>query len=325
MGASPDSDLTRTIERFCPPLLGGLADAILDNVFRRLCQCQSKSILDQLRAGVRYLDLRPSRRIREVLHLPRGVLRRNVRGDGGGAHLPRQPSERNRHPRFQPPVRDGWSSRRFPRDGVRNFGGCGSVAEDHERRIECVGILEQEEASDGHIPREQRRVQGRTVRGQGVSQRVHPLALAGSERHPAAPIEVGRVRRIVIRRRRRQESAVRAAGDANAGCRVDQERIDARRWIVDKGVCETRESRGRRLVHGGVDDDDDGGGGRGGDARRGCGGGGGGGGKKNGDDAATGKKNKEEEKRRLLNIVIVDFIEGVSIIPAIIDYNRRLR
>ena len=38
MGASPDSDLTKTIEKFCPGLLGGLADSILGTVFRRLCQ-----------------------------------------------------------------------------------------------------------------------------------------------------------------------------------------------------------------------------------------------------------------------------------------------
>jgi hypothetical protein len=38
-----------------------LGDAILGNVFARLCQCQSKSILDQLRSGVRYLDLRIAR------------------------------------------------------------------------------------------------------------------------------------------------------------------------------------------------------------------------------------------------------------------------
>ena len=61
MGASPDSDLTTTIEKFCPEMLGGLANSILGTVFRRLCQCQSKSVLEQLRAGVRYFDLRIAR------------------------------------------------------------------------------------------------------------------------------------------------------------------------------------------------------------------------------------------------------------------------
>jgi hypothetical protein len=58
MGASPDSDLTKTIDRFCPGMLG---DAILGNVFARLCQCQSKNVHDQLMSGVRYLDLRVAR------------------------------------------------------------------------------------------------------------------------------------------------------------------------------------------------------------------------------------------------------------------------
>jgi len=59
-GASPDSDLTSTIQdkldhgRF----LGKLNDMILRNVFKRLCQCQDKTTKEQLEAGIRYLDLR---------------------------------------------------------------------------------------------------------------------------------------------------------------------------------------------------------------------------------------------------------------------------
>lgn len=63
MGASPDSDLTMTIQDKLDKgrLLGALTDVILKNVFERLCQCQDISIKEQLEAGVRYLDLRVAR------------------------------------------------------------------------------------------------------------------------------------------------------------------------------------------------------------------------------------------------------------------------
>jgi hypothetical protein len=39
-------------------LLGAMTDMILGNIFKRLCQCQDKSIKEQLELGIRYLDLR---------------------------------------------------------------------------------------------------------------------------------------------------------------------------------------------------------------------------------------------------------------------------
>lgn len=55
-GASPDSDLTTTIQDKLPGRF--LSNVILDQVFGRLCQCQEKSIKEQLEGGIRYLDLR---------------------------------------------------------------------------------------------------------------------------------------------------------------------------------------------------------------------------------------------------------------------------
>lgn len=61
-GASPDSDLTTTIQDKLPGrLLGAVSNVILDQVFGRLCQCQTKSIQEQLEMGIRYLDLRVAR------------------------------------------------------------------------------------------------------------------------------------------------------------------------------------------------------------------------------------------------------------------------
>ncbi|KAG7372553.1 phosphatidylinositol-specific phospholipase C, X domain containing protein [Nitzschia inconspicua] len=58
-GASPDSDLTTMIQSKLPGrLLGAVSNVILDQVFGRLCQCQDKSIKQQLEMGIRYLDLR---------------------------------------------------------------------------------------------------------------------------------------------------------------------------------------------------------------------------------------------------------------------------
>lgn len=64
LGASPDSDLTVTIEKKLD-VLGRLGDCITDGilklVFERMCKCQDMSIKDQLEAGIRYLDLRVAR------------------------------------------------------------------------------------------------------------------------------------------------------------------------------------------------------------------------------------------------------------------------
>ena len=58
-GASPDSDLTKTIQDKLPGrVLGAVSDVILSQVFGRLCQCQSKTFKEQLDGGIRYLDLR---------------------------------------------------------------------------------------------------------------------------------------------------------------------------------------------------------------------------------------------------------------------------
>lgn len=56
-GASPDSDLTTTLQGKLS-FSGALSNTILDQVFGRLCQCQEKSIKEQLEMGIRYLDLR---------------------------------------------------------------------------------------------------------------------------------------------------------------------------------------------------------------------------------------------------------------------------
>lgn len=68
MGASPDSDLTMTIqdklegdgegEGIFSKIGSAINDQILGRVWESLCKCQHKSIKDQLEAGVRYLDLR---------------------------------------------------------------------------------------------------------------------------------------------------------------------------------------------------------------------------------------------------------------------------
>eukprot|EP00934_Nitzschia_sp_Nitz4_P000940 Nitzschia sp. Nitz4//scaffold9_size221794//55570//56967//NITZ4_001332-RA/size221794-processed-gene-0.316-mRNA-1//-1//CDS//3329560959//940//frame0 len=58
-GASSDSGLTK-VESILDHgrLLGKLNDAILENVFERLCRCQTLSIQGQLEMGIRYFDLR---------------------------------------------------------------------------------------------------------------------------------------------------------------------------------------------------------------------------------------------------------------------------
>jgi len=65
LGAAPDSDLTQKIQ---DTLEGGpkifrkigskINDAILDQVYERMCKCQELTIKQQLEEGVRYLDLR---------------------------------------------------------------------------------------------------------------------------------------------------------------------------------------------------------------------------------------------------------------------------
>ena len=57
LGASPDNSLTSTIDS----IIGGidmLADAVLKNIFSRLCQCQTLSFTRQLEEGIRYFDMR---------------------------------------------------------------------------------------------------------------------------------------------------------------------------------------------------------------------------------------------------------------------------
>jgi len=62
MGASPDSDLTLGIQKALGGkgggLLGNVSDFVLQQVFERLCQCQDRSVAQQLEDGVRYLDIR---------------------------------------------------------------------------------------------------------------------------------------------------------------------------------------------------------------------------------------------------------------------------
>ena len=65
LGASPDSDLTTSIQEKLdrgPGVIGKIGskitDGILKLVFERMCQCQDMTISEQLRAGIRYLDLR---------------------------------------------------------------------------------------------------------------------------------------------------------------------------------------------------------------------------------------------------------------------------
>lgn len=60
MGASPDNDLTSTIQGTLGQgsLFGAITDVILQQIFTRLCQCQEKSFMEQLQAGIRYLDIR---------------------------------------------------------------------------------------------------------------------------------------------------------------------------------------------------------------------------------------------------------------------------
>lgn len=60
MGASPDNDLTSTIQEKLGQgmILGTVTDLILGTIFTRLCQCQDKSTREQLNVGIRYLDIR---------------------------------------------------------------------------------------------------------------------------------------------------------------------------------------------------------------------------------------------------------------------------
>jgi len=60
LGASPDSDLTKTIEDKLDKggILSSMTDFILKNIFNRLCKCQSKTLKEQMEHGIRYLDLR---------------------------------------------------------------------------------------------------------------------------------------------------------------------------------------------------------------------------------------------------------------------------
>jgi len=57
MGASPDSDLTTSVQKVVG-VVDALSDFVLGNIFARLCQCQNASVAEQLAAGIRYLDLR---------------------------------------------------------------------------------------------------------------------------------------------------------------------------------------------------------------------------------------------------------------------------
>lgn len=65
LGASPDNDLTSTIQdklEFGRGIIrkigSAMTDGILSVVYARLCQCQDMTIRQQLDAGIRYLDLR---------------------------------------------------------------------------------------------------------------------------------------------------------------------------------------------------------------------------------------------------------------------------
>lgn len=65
LGASPDNDLTSTIQdklefgRGIIRKIGSkITDGILSAIYSRLCQCQAMTCKQQLQAGIRYLDLR---------------------------------------------------------------------------------------------------------------------------------------------------------------------------------------------------------------------------------------------------------------------------
>ena len=65
LGASPDNDLTSTIQdklefgRGIIRKIGSkMTDGILQLIYERLCRCQNMTTLQQLQAGIRYLDLR---------------------------------------------------------------------------------------------------------------------------------------------------------------------------------------------------------------------------------------------------------------------------
>ena len=57
LGASPDNALTSTIDG----IIGGIdmiANSMLHNIWKRLCQCQTLDFTKQLEGGVRYFDMR---------------------------------------------------------------------------------------------------------------------------------------------------------------------------------------------------------------------------------------------------------------------------
>lgn len=57
LGASPDNDLTSTIDS----IIGGvgcIADRVLGAIFERLCKCQTMDFEGQLGRGIRYFDMR---------------------------------------------------------------------------------------------------------------------------------------------------------------------------------------------------------------------------------------------------------------------------
>ena len=320
MGASPDSDLTMTIERYCPPLLGGLADAILDNVFRRLCQCQSKSILEQLRAGVRYLDLRIARHAESgTYYTCHGVYCAEMSGVMREicTFLTNHPKEivildfnhlyemDGHHVDFLKMVFGILGDKAA---SPKTTSAVSKVSEFWNRKKQAMIIYH----ASSDVWKDEPSLANRVYHNGYIHSpwpEANDTALLRSklEGYVNSRHEDAHKNQLFVLQGMLTPDVELIK---NGLMRGDGLSIKAYAKLASPAVLDWCTEEWMTMAGGGRDD-----------ARRG--GGGGGGGRKNGDAAGKKEEEEEEKKRRLLNIVIVDFIEGVSIVPAIIDYNRR--
>jgi hypothetical protein len=318
MGASPDSDLTKTIERYCPPLLGGLADAILDSVFRRLCQCQSKSILDQLRAGVRYLDLRIARHAESGRYYTcHGVYCAEMSAMMGDVRtfLANHPKEivildfnhlyemDGHHVDFLEMVFEILGD---VAASPKTTSAASKVSEFWNRKKQAMIIYHASSDVYKDEPFANRVYHNGYIHSPWPEANDTSLLRSKLGGYVQSRYDDKHENRLFVLQGMLTPDVELIK---NGLMRGDGLSIRAYAKLASPAVLDWCTEEWMTMTGGGRDD-----------ARRD----GGGGGRKSG-DAAGKKKEEEEEKRRLLNIVIVDFIEGVSIVPAIIDYNRRLR
>jgi hypothetical protein len=306
MGASPDSDLTKTIERFCP--IGGIADAVLDKIFRRLCQCQTKTMLEQLQAGVRYLDLRIARHAGSGRYYTcHGVYCADMSAAMKeiGTFLTNHPKEivvldfnhlyemDGHHAEFLRMVFDALGDKAA---SPRTTSAVSRVSEYWSRNKQAIVIYHASSDAWKDAPFANRVYHGGYVHSpwpeaNDTDELRAKLGSYVDSRHD----DENRNRLFVLQGMLTPDVELIKSGLMRGDGPSTREYARlASPAVLDWCAEEWMTTDGR-------------------DAR--------GGGGKNEDAAAAAGKKKGEKRR--FNIVIVDFIEGVSIIPAIIDYNRR--